>query len=77
MHAQTKKLREAVKHIPHAWVRRWPTSGEVWAGTHERIGRRAAMLEVKGALEKAGFHCECNGKPNTAGEFIIDIHINH
>ncbi len=76
MRPETKKLRDAVKGVPGAWVRVY-RDGTIWAGaTGECVkwsvgGER--MLAVKAALESAGYICELNGKPGTSGEHIIDV----
>lgn len=78
MHPTTKKLRNAVKHIPGAWVRVY-RDGTAWAGCASEFTRSSVggerMMAVKSALEAAGYRCELNGKPGTSGEHIIDVMI--
>lgn len=59
--------------IPGAWVRVF-RDGTTWAGVHE--SNLACLGKVKALLERAGYVCECNGKPGTSGEHIIDVKIN-
>lgn len=30
-------------------------------------------IKLKAILERAGYRCECNGKPETSGQWIIDV----
>ncbi len=69
-HPTVKVLRASVKGISGAWLRRWK-DGTIWAGHTSQT--EMTMLRVKAAIEKAGFICHCNGRPGTAGEFIIDV----
>lgn len=64
-----REIRKAIRFIPGAWVRVY-CNGKQWAGAgHTRTG----MEQVRTALEAAGYRCECNGEPGTAGEFIVEI----
>ncbi len=74
MRPQTKAIRDSIKHIEGAWCRVYK-DGTAWAGAsrYSREGGIAAMHEVRAALEAAGYHCECNGEPGTAGEHIVDV----
>lgn len=73
---KTKALRDAVKHIPGAWVRVY-RDGTAWAGCASEFTKCSVggerMMAVKAALEAAGYRCEPNGKPGTSGEHIIDV----
>lgn len=69
-HPTVKALRAAVKDISGAWIRRWK-DGTIWAG--HTSNTEMTMFRLKATLEAAGFVCHCNGKPGTAGEFIIDV----
>lgn len=74
--AGTKHLRDAVKHIPGAWVRNFG-DGRAWAGCASEFSRCSVggerMMAVKAALEAAGYKCALNGKPGTEGAHIIDV----
>lgn len=76
MRAETKQLRQAVKHIPGAWVRVYG-DGTAWAGCMGEFVKYSVggerMMSVKTALEAAGYRCELNGTPGTSGEHIIDV----
>lgn len=76
MSKETKALRAAIKHLPRAWVRVYD-DGTIWAG---RLGEFVnwsvggeRMLEVKRALESAGYICELNGTPGTSGAHTITV----
>ena len=72
MKPKVKALREALKHIDGAWVRAW-RDGTVWAGVHGLGEGPDGMERVATALTKAGYQVKCNGKPGTAGEYIVDV----
>jgi hypothetical protein len=65
-----KEIRKVIGHIPGAWVRCW-RSGEVWAGCHGDSKVRSDR--VREALEAAGYRCSMDGRPGSAGEFIINV----
>lgn len=70
-------VRKAIDSLPGAWVRVYK-DGQCWAGARGNgyptgeTGKRL-MLDAKRRLEAAGYRCECNGKPGTSGEFIIEV----
>lgn len=79
MRLETKALRDAVKHIPGAWVRVFHGKDKphAWAGCRGDFVKWSVggekMMAVKRALEAAGYTCRLNGQPGTSGEYIIDV----
>lgn len=77
MNKQVKQIREIIKHIPGAWVRRY-SDNDLWSG-YDHMGRKSRLSKqngtmlVKETLEAAGFKCEMNGIKGTSGEYIIEI----
>ena len=71
-HPDVARIREAIKHIEGAWVRRWK-DGAIWAGVHYRkTDERAA--ELKAAVEGAGYRAEIFNRPGTEGHNSLDVY---
>lgn len=50
------------------WVRQWK-NGDMWVSARWRSDHN----ELVNRLTELGYRVECNGKPGTAGEHIIEV----
>jgi hypothetical protein len=66
-----RKLRKEIGDIGFEYsVRRW-RDGSVWV--IPTLGRRDRTEQLALVLNDLGYRTECNGKPGTAGQFIVDV----